>query len=366
MVNWSNSHAIVRIYLVLVLLGSAIFFACTLPGKLVDTIGRSGEQSSTTPTISPSAAGNTKTSSLSGQESPTISTNTVTIEAFSSEYPQPVQPQNSQNTEYPQISASVDTSPIPSITITPQATRVSQTPLQSESSTRSSYPPLPVQATTYPGSQPEFPSNGLYPNLQGPYPTFFDSGTNQTATKTTPPVLSTSASATTSSSAPSASPSPSSFTQIPPTETPTPTQTRYLTPTPTLTFTPTPTRTPLPAPPWMNVQIQATDPDTVKLAAGKPQLIEFFAYWSGPSLAMAPIVKGIENEYAYRMNFIYLDIDDPATEALKQQFHYRIEPYFVLIDGRGNVLKEWVGYVSVDQFRMAINTALQQPVPGAY
>ena len=53
------------------------------------------------------------------------------------------------------------------------------------------------------------------------------------------------------------------------------------------------------------------------LATGKPQLIEFFAFWSGPSLAMSPIVKGVEKEYARRVNFVYLDIDDPATKIFK-------------------------------------------------
>lgn len=117
-----------------------------------------------------------------------------------------------------------------------------------------------------------------------------------------------------------------------PTWTPSPTRTPFLTPTPTITFTPTPTRTPLPVPPWVSVQLHATDPRTVQLAAGKPQLIEFFAFWSGPSLAMAPIVQAVEKEYTGRANFVYLDIDDPDTDIFKQQLHYRVEPHFFLLD----------------------------------
>jgi len=111
-------------------------------------------------------------------------------------------------------------------------------------------------------------------------------------------------------------------------------------------------------PPWESVQLHATNPHTVLLAAGKPQLIEFFAFWSGPSLAMAPVVQGIEKEYTGQVNFIYLDIDDPATDLFKQQLHYRVEPHFFLVDAQGKVLQQWVGYVTVEQFRQALDAAL--------
>ena len=137
-----------------------------------------------------------------------------------------------------------------------------------------------------------------------------------------------------------------------------PTRTPFLTPTPTITYTPTPTRTPLPVPPWVSVQLHATDPRTVQLAAGKPQLIEFFAFWSGPCLAMAPVVQGIENEYTGRVGFVFLDIDDPATDIFKQQLHYRMEPHFFLLDANGKVLQQWVGYVTVEQFRQALDSAV--------
>jgi thiol-disulfide isomerase/thioredoxin len=143
-----------------------------------------------------------------------------------------------------------------------------------------------------------------------------------------------------------------------PTWTPSPTRTPFLTPTPTITFTPTPTRTPLPVPPWVSVQLHATNPHTVQLAAGKPQLIEFFAFWSGPSLAMAPIVQGVEKEYSGRVNLVYLDIDDPDTDFFKQQLHYRSEPHFFLLDARGKVLRQWVGYVTVEQFRQSLDAAV--------
>jgi thioredoxin-like negative regulator of GroEL len=86
--------------------------------------------------------------------------------------------------------------------------------------------------------------------------------------------------------------------------------------------------------------------------------VEFFAFWSGPSLAMAPLVQGVESEYRGRVNFVYLDIDDPATATLKRQLHFRLEPHFILLDDNGNILRQWVGYMSIAQLRQALESAL--------
>lgn len=89
-----------------------------------------------------------------------------------------------------------------------------------------------------------------------------------------------------------------------------------------------------------------------------PQLIEFFAYWSGPSLAMAPLIQQISAEYRGTIGFVYLDIDDPLNKPFKDQLHYRVEPHFFLLDGQGKVLYQWVGYITADALRRALDNAL--------
>jgi thiol-disulfide isomerase/thioredoxin len=158
------------------------------------------------------------------------------------------------------------------------------------------------------------------------------------------------------------------------TPSPTPTSVLVQTPTGTLpapvlpTFAPTPTPmptptaapTPIPPPPWVSANLQATDPDSVELASGRVQLIWFFAFWDGPSQAMAPLVHGLEEQYGERMNFIYLDIDDPDTATFKDALGYRAQPHFFLLDVYGNVLQQWQGYVSVAEFQQAFEAALPQ------
>jgi len=74
---------------------------------------------------------------------------------------------------------------------------------------------------------------------------------------------------------------------------------------------------------------------------------------------MAPIVHGLESEFYPNVNFVYLNIDDPATSSLKAALSYRYQPHFFLIDGEGNVLQQWLGPVGEEEFRQALNSALE-------
>jgi thiol-disulfide isomerase/thioredoxin len=106
-------------------------------------------------------------------------------------------------------------------------------------------------------------------------------------------------------------------------------------------------------------ELEATDPATVKLASGQVQFIEFFAFWSGTCQAMAPLVHGLEEQYGSQVRFIYLDIDDPANKPFKKELSYRYQPHFFLIDGEGNIIDQWVGYVSVGDFVGSFEYALK-------
>lgn len=75
---------------------------------------------------------------------------------------------------------------------------------------------------------------------------------------------------------------------------------------------------------------------------------------------MAPIVHGLEAKYHGQIGFVYLDIDDPATEPFKKQFGFRYQPHFVLLDGAGNVLGQWFGMVEEATFTEAFEAALGQ------
>ncbi len=75
---------------------------------------------------------------------------------------------------------------------------------------------------------------------------------------------------------------------------------------------------------------------------------------------MAPIVHGLEPDFSSRVNFVYLDIDDPDTQRFKQALGYRVQPHIFLLDAEGNVLDQWVGATDAETLRAAIRLALGQ------
>jgi thioredoxin-related protein len=72
---------------------------------------------------------------------------------------------------------------------------------------------------------------------------------------------------------------------------------------------------------------------------------------------MAPIVHGLEVEFHERIEFVYLNIEDSATDEFKKQLGYRYQPHFFLVDGEGEILQQWLGPVSEEELRQALEQA---------
>lgn len=70
-------------------------------------------------------------------------------------------------------------------------------------------------------------------------------------------------------------------------------------------------------------------------------------------------MHGLEAEYADRLNFVYLDIDDPATDSFKAELGYRYQPHLFLLDAQGNLTREWVGPVSREELAAAFEEVLK-------
>ena len=75
---------------------------------------------------------------------------------------------------------------------------------------------------------------------------------------------------------------------------------------------------------------------------------------------MAPIVHGLEAKYHGKISFYYLDADDPATVDFQRQFGFRVQPEFYLLDGQGNVVKKWFGFVKAEDFEAEFAKMLGQ------
>ena len=68
-------------------------------------------------------------------------------------------------------------------------------------------------------------------------------------------------------------------------------------------------------------------------------------------------MHGLEAEWGGKVDFVYLDIDDPATEPFKRQLGYRVQPHMFLVDGDGLVLQQWLGFVDAATLEAALEQA---------
>ena len=74
---------------------------------------------------------------------------------------------------------------------------------------------------------------------------------------------------------------------------------------------------------------------------------------------MAPMVHGLEAEYFGKIQFTYLDADDPNTNNFQETLGFYYQPEIYLLDGNGNVLMKWVGYTSEQQLEEEFAKHLQ-------
>ena len=73
---------------------------------------------------------------------------------------------------------------------------------------------------------------------------------------------------------------------------------------------------------------------------------------------MQPVVHGLETTYGEKIEFVRLDIDNPDTKAAKEQYGFRVQPYFVLVNNKGEVVETWNGRVAAETFATAFATIL--------
>ncbi len=71
-------------------------------------------------------------------------------------------------------------------------------------------------------------------------------------------------------------------------------------------------------------------------------------------------MHGLELEYYDRINFVYLDIDDPANDNFERILDFRYQPQVFILGGDGQVLYQWIGASSSEEMVAAFKNVLSQ------
>ena len=69
-------------------------------------------------------------------------------------------------------------------------------------------------------------------------------------------------------------------------------------------------------------------------------------------------MNGLEAKYGDQIEFIYLNVDDPGTLPMRQQYDVVARSQYVLVDANGEIVQKWFGYINEETISQVIDEHL--------
>lgn len=95
--------------------------------------------------------------------------------------------------------------------------------------------------------------------------------------------------------------------------------------------------------------------------AAKPKVLEFTAKWCEPCKQLKPIIAKAKSDYADRVEFITVDIDDPKSEKIIEDYEVSPIPTLIFLDSSNQVITYSVGYSGENGLKAGIKKIVPTP-----
>src|SRR5215471_6493691 len=102
-------------------------------------------------------------------------------------------------------------------------------------------------------------------------------------------------------------------------------------------------------------KVTDSDFESQVLQSNIPVLVDFYADWCGPCKIIAPTMESLSTEYAGKMKFVKVNVDDNQETAMKYDI---MSIPTAIIFRNGNVADSIIGAYPAASYRQRIERAL--------
>ena len=101
------------------------------------------------------------------------------------------------------------------------------------------------------------------------------------------------------------------------------------------------------------------DPE-IAFTNGKPTYLEFYAEWCEICKEMAPEVTELKKDFDNKMNFVFLNVDNPNWDKFIKQYKVNGIPQINILDSNSNLQATFTGLQEETTLEEAINNLLEK------